>query len=85
MFAINRLFVLVFSPCKKFRFSYILRAPPGCQRYMMEETGKIISYNFGVVSGATRAAAAQNAGVELSMQRYVTFIFNTTLRNFQNI
>merc|ERR1712203_375646 len=40
------------------------RAPPGCQRYMMEETGKIISYNFGVVSGATRAAAAQNAGVE---------------------
>jgi len=50
------------------------RAPPGCQRYMMEETGKIISYNFGVVSGATRAAAAQNAGVELSMQRIKTCI-----------
>jgi len=50
------------------------RAPPGCQRYMMEETGKIISYNFGVVSGATRAAAAQNAGVELAMQRIKTCI-----------
>merc|ERR1711983_21237 len=44
------------------------RAPPGCQRYMMKESGKIASYNFGLVSGATRAANAQNAGVELAVQ-----------------
>jgi len=50
------------------------RAPPGCQRYMMEETGKIISYNFGEVSGATRGAAAQNAGVELAVQNIKTCI-----------
>merc|ERR1711997_225629 len=50
------------------------RAPPGCQRYMMEETGKIISYNFGVVSGATRAAAAQNAGIDLGVSDIKTCI-----------
>jgi len=50
------------------------RAPPGCQRYMMEESGKIASYNFGLVSGATRAANAQNAGVELAVQNIKTCI-----------
>merc|ERR1711937_127596 len=50
------------------------RAPPGCQRYMMEESGKIISYNFGVVTGATRAANGQNAGVELTLQNIKTCI-----------
>merc|ERR1712018_174398 len=50
------------------------RAPPGCQRYMMEDYGKIISYNFGVVTGATRTANGQNAGVELTVQNIKTCI-----------
>jgi len=50
------------------------RAPPGCQRYMMEEYGKIASYNFGVVTGATRTANGQNAGVELAVQNIKTCI-----------
>merc|ERR1712088_72164 len=50
------------------------RAPAGCQRYYMDTYGKIISYNFGVVSGATRAAAGQNAGVELAVQNIKTCI-----------
>jgi len=52
----------------------MFRAPPGCQRYMTENSGKIVSYNFGVVSGATRAANAQNAGVELTVQNIKTCI-----------
>ena len=49
---------------------------------MMEEYGKIASYNFGVVTGATRTANGQNAGVELAVQKYDTFIFNIILKNF---
>jgi len=50
------------------------RAPPGCQKYMTEEYGKIISYNYGEVTGATKAANAQNAGVELQTQNIKTCI-----------
>merc|ERR1711944_271832 len=50
------------------------RAPPGCQRYMTEPSGKIISYNYGEVTGATKAANAQNAGVELAVQNIKTCI-----------
>ena len=61
---------------------YTHRAPPGCQRYMTEPYGKIISYNYGEVTGATKAANAQNAGVELQVQKYDIFIFNIVLHNF---
>jgi len=46
------------------------RAPDGCQRYFMENTGKITSINFNLVTGATRAAAAQNTGLETQMQNH---------------
>merc|ERR1719225_1891116 len=36
------------------------RAPAGCQRYMMETSGKIISMNFYKVTGSTYAAGAHN-------------------------
>jgi len=53
----------------------LYRAPPGCQRYMMEDYGKIISYNFRMeATSATRAANAQNPGVELAMQNVKTCI-----------
>jgi len=45
------------------------KAPDGCQRYFMGESGKLITMNFGRVTGATRAANAQNAGVELGLHR----------------
>jgi len=44
----------------------LYRAPPGCQQYYMARSGKITSMNFMLVTGATRAAAAQNSGVHLS-------------------
>lgn len=53
------------------------RAPNGCDRYMMEDYGKIISYNFRKAdSGATTGAALtnSNSGIELAMQRITTCI-----------
>ena len=47
------------------------RAPPGCQRYMMETSGKIISMNFYKVTGSTYAAGAQNTGIDLGVSEYV--------------
>merc|ERR1712223_769801 len=42
------------------------RAPPGCQRYFMESSGKIISMNFYKVTGSTYAAGAQNTGLDIA-------------------
>merc|ERR1712141_403975 len=42
------------------------RAPPGCQRYFMESSGKIISMNFYKVSGSTYAANQQNSGIDIA-------------------
>jgi len=42
------------------------RAPPGCQRYFMGSSGKIISMNFYKVSGSTAAANAQNTGLDIA-------------------
>jgi len=42
------------------------RAPPGCQRYFMESSGKIISMNFYKVSGSTYAANKQNSGIDIA-------------------
>jgi len=52
------------------------RAPPGCQRYLMTETGQITSLNYrrvqtGVSSGD---GAGQNTGLELAGQRLNTCI-----------
>jgi len=41
------------------------RAPPGCQRYFMEPHDKITSMNFNKVAGSTKAANAQNTGVDI--------------------
>lgn len=57
------------------------RAPNGCQRYFMEDYGKIISYNFYMVTGApARANPAQNSGIELPLQRV-----NTCIRRSKNM
>lgn len=54
------------------------RAPPGCDRYVMDDTGKITSFNFYKVSGSTPAAqtttAGQNTGIELMDQDINTCI-----------
>jgi len=54
------------------------RAPAGCDRYMMTDTGKITSFNFYKVSGSTQAAqtssAGQNTGIELMLQNVNTCI-----------
>merc|ERR1712223_1960443 len=54
------------------------RAPAGCDRYMMTDTGKISSFNFYKVSGSTQAAqtssAGQNTGIELMLQNVNTCI-----------
>lgn len=57
------------------------RAPNGCQRYFTEDYGKIISYNFYEVTGApAKATGAQNAGIELPLQR-----INTCIRRSKNM
>jgi hypothetical protein len=57
------------------------RAPPGCDRYLMADTGKITSFNFYKVSGSTPAAqtttAGQNTGIELMDQDINTCIRRT--------
>lgn len=54
------------------------RAPAGCDRYLMTDTGKITSLNFYKVSGSTQAAqtssAGQNTGIELMLQNINTCI-----------
>lgn len=53
------------------------RAPNGCDRYFMQDYGKITSFNFYRSSGTTpsgTAAAAQNSGIELASQRVNTCI-----------
>merc|ERR1719511_527199 len=50
------------------------RAPPGCVRYYTEPSGKIISYNYGEVTGATKAANAQNTGIDLGVSDIKTCI-----------
>jgi len=50
------------------------RAPAGCQRYMMETSGKIISMNFYKVTGSTYAANAQNTGIDLGVSDIKTCI-----------
>jgi len=54
------------------------RAPAGCERYLMTDTGKITSFNFYKVSGSTLAvqasAAGQNTGLELALQNINTCI-----------
>jgi len=50
------------------------RAPAGCQRYMMETSGKIISMNFYKVTGSTYAAGAQNTGIDLGVSNIKTCI-----------
>merc|ERR1712141_520675 len=54
------------------------RAPAGCDRYLMTDTGKITSLNFYKVSGSTQAAqtssAGQNTGIELMLQNVNTCI-----------
>jgi len=50
------------------------RAPAGCQRYMMETSGKIISMNFYKVTGSTYAANAQNSGIDLGVSNIKTCI-----------
>jgi hypothetical protein len=57
------------------------RAPIGCQRYMTEDTGKIISYNFYRVTGApAQGTSLQNSGLELALQR-----INTCIRRSKNM
>lgn len=57
------------------------RAPNGCQRYFMEDYGKIISYNFHRVTGAPAPLAGQqNSGIELPLQR-----INTCIRRSKNM
>lgn len=52
------------------------RAPLGCDRYMMEDYGKIISYNFRRTTGGTNGAILtnSNSGIELALQRVNTCI-----------
>merc|ERR1712223_216037 len=50
------------------------RAPSGCQRYIMEQSGKIISMNFYKVTGSTYAANAQNTGIDLGVSDIKTSI-----------
>merc|ERR1712223_2016799 len=50
------------------------RAPSGCQRYIMEQSGKIISMNFYKVTGSTYAAGAQNTGIDLGVSDIKTCI-----------
>jgi len=51
------------------------RAPPGCQRYLMAETGKIASLNFrSLTTASTTAPIPQNTGLELAGQRLNTCI-----------
>lgn len=54
------------------------RAPPGCHRYMMTDSGKVINYNFRSIStGAYLArggANLQNSGFELANQNVNTCI-----------
>jgi len=50
------------------------RAPAGCQRYMMETSGTIISMNFYKVTGSTLAANAQNSGIDISTSNIKTCI-----------
>lgn len=52
------------------------RAPPGCQRYLMTETGQITSLNFRRVTATptTTAPVPQNTGLELAGQRLNTCI-----------
>jgi hypothetical protein len=50
------------------------RAPNGCHRYYMEETGKITSLNFYKVSASVPGANLQNSGLELASQRLNTCI-----------
>merc|ERR1712038_524977 len=50
------------------------RAPSGCQRYIMEQSGKIISMNFYKVTGSTYAANAQNTGIDLGVSDIKTCI-----------
>lgn len=50
------------------------RAPAGCQRYLMTNSGTILSLNFAKSSGTTQAANAQNSGIELASQRVNTCI-----------
>jgi len=42
------------------------KAPPGCHQYFMTPVGKMSSMNFALVTGATRAANAQNSGLHLA-------------------
>jgi len=53
------------------------RAPPGCDRYLTENYGKIVNYNFYRLSGTTPSAtagAAGNTGIELASQRVNTCV-----------
>lgn len=52
------------------------RAPHGCDRYFMTDSGKITSLNFYKVSGSTLAStgATQNSGLELASQNLNTCI-----------
>jgi len=50
------------------------KAPWGCQRYMMENSGKIISMNFEKVTGSTAAANAQNSGLDIGTSHIRTCI-----------
>lgn len=51
------------------------RAPPGCQRYLMTDTGKIASLNFrSLTTATTTAPIPQNTGIELAGQRLNTCI-----------
>jgi hypothetical protein len=52
------------------------RAPPGCQRYLMEDAGTITSLNFQRVTTTptTTAPIPQNTGLELAGQRLNTCI-----------
>ena len=59
-------------------FDLFYRAPLGCDRYMMEDYGKIISYNFRRTATGTSGAILtnSNSGIELALQRYANiYIF----------
>merc|ERR1719384_1885376 len=50
------------------------RAPNGCHRYYMTDSGKITSFNFYKISGTTAADDGQNSGVQLASQNINTCI-----------
>jgi|ERR1712110_496697 len=50
------------------------RAPLGCDRYFMTNTGKITSLNFYMKASSTRATNAQNSGLELASQNLNTCV-----------